>query len=326
MAVLEEGKGWERLNPWGLSDNPVFPLPEPSKCPVLLATDPAGNVHMYVNPDTRSAVPEVTIQKLDADGKASGAWDWAGDRTDALAVMGFNRQGDLYMVRENGTVAALDSTGKEFRPPWPGTRPPQLSAHPMPSGAPLAMDCDGGFYVTAVSPVPGAVVDFNEIRYFEPREHRQKVAVNADYGRSLLHPSLLCLTPDQTQLVALDADNPRLFAYHVQPDGTLANGAPFFAAQLAPGSSASGITSLSFDTQGNLYATSPIGIQVFDQAGRVFGIIDNPTRQTPSSMVFAGPDRKFLYVASGMSLYRRPMKVKGVLSFEMPIATPKPRL
>ncbi len=80
------------------------------------------------------------------------------------------------------------------------------------------------------------------------------------------------------------------------------------------------------DTQGWLYVATPAGIQVCDQAGRVNGILSLPTRRLPTAMTWGGTNRDTLYLACGGALYKRKLRVKGVLPFEEPIKPPSPRL
>jgi gluconolactonase len=66
---------------------------------------------------------------------------------------------------------------------------------------------------------------------------------------------------------------------------------------------------MTVDEKGNLYFTSTLGVQVFDNTGKALGIIAIP--EQPSDCTFAGPDNKTLYVTAKTSLYTFPMAVKG---------------
>ena len=87
----------------------------------------------------------------------------------------------------------------------------------------------------------------------------------------------------------------------------------------------SGADGMTVDTEGFLYVTTKIGIQVCDQPGRVVGIIGKPGSGDPSNVVFGGPDRQTLYVTSGDKVFRRPMKRKGTVAWEI-LKPPMPRL
>ncbi len=79
---------------------------------------------------------------------------------------------------------------------------------------------------------------------------------------------------------------------------------------------------LCVDTEGRLYVATAPGIQVCDQAGRVNFII--PTSQQPYDVCFGGKDLSELFIACGDKIYKRPMKVHGIVSGQMAPIKPKP--
>jgi sugar lactone lactonase YvrE/enterochelin esterase-like enzyme len=140
-------------------------------------------------------------------------------------------------------------------------------------------------------------------------------------------PNGIVLTPDQTQLIVADMNGPGLYSFTIKEDGTLANKALYYYAQIPPNKSTSGADGLTVDASGNLYACTGIGIQVFDQAGRVTGIIPRPVvNKGCSNIEFGGVDREYLYATCGDKVFRRKTKQKGVLFFNDPILPPAPRL
>jgi enterochelin esterase family protein len=81
------------------------------------------------------------------------------------------------------------------------------------------------------------------------------------------------------------------------------------------------------DVKGNLYVATHTGIQIFDQAGRVTGIIPSPIPGRRASNVdFGGPGNEYLYITIGDKVLRRKTKARGVLFFENPVLPPKPQL
>ena len=62
-----------------------------------------------------------------------------------------------------------------------------------------------------------------------------------------------------------------------------------------------------------------LGIQVFDQGGRVMGIINKPRDKPVITVGFSGPDMNYLYVCEGDHIYRRKVRVHGALSWQSPI-------
>ena len=138
-------------------------------------------------------------------------------------------------------------------------------------------------------------------------------------------PSGLTLSPDQSLLLVADATSPFASSFQVQPPG-LAFEQPYFHLHTAEGAIESGAPGLTVDANGYLYVTSPLGIQVCDQAGRVNGIIASPASGVPSRAVFGGRERDELFVAVGGRLFRRKTRARGVSSFEAPVKPNAPRL
>jgi sugar lactone lactonase YvrE len=66
---------------------------------------------------------------------------------------------------------------------------------------------------------------------------------------------------------------------------------------------------LAFDTNGNLYVATPMGVQVADHNGRVRAILSLPAGRV-TSLAFSG---KYLYVVCGNRMFVRKMNVEGHL-------------
>ncbi len=107
-----------------------------------------------------------------------------------------------------------------------------------------------------------------------------------------------------------------LWSYQVLPDGTLANGEPFFRLETPDESSASGAGGMAVDGNGVLYVATLVGIQICDQQGRVIAILDGPERAdlSPSAvagLAFGGPDHQYLYAVVGNQVFRRHLVPRG---------------
>jgi gluconolactonase len=148
----------------------------------------------------------------------------------------------------------------------------------------------------------------------------------ASVETGIARPSGLTLVPDQSLLLVADQESPFVSSFQVASQAVVAFEQPYFQLQLAEGRTASGASHLSVDANGYLYVSTPLGIQVCDQAGRVNGIIANPAEGDLSRAVFGGPDRDLLFVAAGGKLYQRKLRARGVLSFEAPVKPAPPRL
>ena len=119
------------------------------------------------------------------------------------------------------------------------------------------------------------------------------------------------LWPDGGTLVTGDVKEAQLWAYRIQPDGTLAAGEKYYRLARERGKEEAAFF-LTIDRQRRVYASTPLGIQVFDPTGRLSGVLASPEREPPGIMAFAGPNRDLLYASFGTSLYVRKLKAQGV--------------
>lgn len=179
----------------------------------------------------------------------------------------------------------------------------------------LAVSTHGAVYFTDPSTKHVWLID----------SHGNKRAVN----NTLLFPNGVRFSADERMLFVADSATRWVWSFEVQPDGSLANGEPFYRLELPltgdgrlVNSWADGMT---FDTDGYLYVATKTGIQICDQAGRVFGILRKPSEADPSNLVFGGPDFHTLYVTAKDKVFRRRLQHAGYLPWQAP-KWPKPQL
>lgn len=140
-------------------------------------------------------------------------------------------------------------------------------------------------------------------------------------------PSALCLSPDQTLLYVADRQRQLITSFQVGRDGAPTLEQPYFHLHLPDDAAGSGVGGLCVDTAGRLYAATPMGVQVFDQAGRVNGIIQPPRRiGTVGGLTFGGPARNELYLLADGRVWRRTLQTRGVWPGKAPILPAPPRL
>ncbi len=151
---------------------------------------------------------------------------------------------------------------------------------------------------------------------------REKIVVDT----GIAEPNGIRFSPDQSLLYVANTQGQFVYSFQIQPDGTLANKQPFYHLHLADGSTRSRADGMTVDTQGRLYVTSDVGLQMCDQAGRVQGIIPKPQNRYLSNAVFAGPNFDVLYVTCSDKVFKRKTKATGARSFQEPIKPPAPRL
>ena len=136
----------------------------------------------------------------------------------------------------------------------------------------------------------------------------------------------VCLSPDQSLLLAGDRRGQFIYSFHINPDGTLADRQPYHHLRNPDGMMESGAEGMAVDARGSLYVATHLGIQICDQAGRVLGIISVPRGTRLSNIVFGGAGFDELFASGGGQLFKRKIKAKGAPSFLPPIKPAAPSL
>lgn len=133
----------------------------------------------------------------------------------------------------------------------------------------------------------------------------------ADAGH-VLKPNGITLSPDERTLAVSEHGGRHVWAWHVQEDGGLTGGAPFMTMWLATGKETAAGDGAATESRGRYYVTTELGVQIFDPAGRLAGIIAKPTPEAKVvSVEFAGKDHDILYIAAGDKIFGRKLKVTG---------------
>jgi gluconolactonase len=257
------------------------------------ATNVDGSVYF-------SDIPNSRIYRIAPDGKVT---PFAQDTGHANGLM-FGPDGKLYACQMGrNRVVAYDRDARE-----------QVIAEGIESVNDVAIGHDGGIYVSEPPK--------HQVWYISPKHEKTVVAKDPIVS----FPNGVRLTPDQSQLVVADTKGVRLWEYQVHPDGQLANREAFFDAQIEPGQIDDGADGMTFDKEGRLYVCTRLGLQVFDPAGQVIGIINSPQKtKWLANVSFGGAKLDYLYVCNGDHVYRRKTKTTGVLSWQEPIRPGAPR-
>jgi hypothetical protein len=164
----------------------------------------------------------------------------------------------------------------------------------------IAVSSNGEIYFT--EPAEGKV-------WFVDKNRKMRAVVTEGIER----PNGVLLSPDQSLLTVADSATKWVWSFQVQTDGSLANGQPFYRLEMPAESNRSSADGMTITEDGHLFVATALGIQICDQPGRVIGILSKPQPGPLSNAVFAGPDLQTLYVTAGDKLFRRHMRVKGVL-------------
>jgi gluconolactonase len=131
-------------------------------------------------------------------------------------------------------------------------------------------------------------------------------------------PNGISLSPDQRTLVVSEYRGTNVWSYRVKDDGSLEAGARAMTLKTPLNKADSGGDGSTTDTAGRYYVTSHIGIQVFDEAGRLVCIIAKPTAKGCVSVGFAGAGHGYLYACASDKIFRRKTKTTGALFFREP--------
>jgi len=126
---------------------------------------------------------------------------------------------------------------------------------------------------------------------------------------SVPRPNGITLSNDGRTLYVDNTIGTTVYAYDVQPDGTVKNKRNFAELHdIKAGEEGFG-DGMALDRDGRLYLTSLAGIQIFDKTGKYLGTIKVPRQ--PSNVAFAGPDKKTLFITARQGLYRLRMLSQG---------------
>lgn len=153
-----------------------------------------------------------------------------------------------------------------------------------------------------------------QVSVVDPRTGQAKAA---DTG--ITAPNGIGLSPDGKTLYVSDYGGVNVWAFQINPDGTLAKKKALMTMQAPKDKpTIAGGDGLSVDADGRCYVTSALGIQVFDKAGQHLGTLPKPGSGPLVSAGFGGKDLDHLYAACGDKLYRRKIKAKGAAPVSAP--------
>lgn len=130
--------------------------------------------------------------------------------------------------------------------------------------------------------------------------------------KEMTRPNGIALSPDAKTLYVANSDPDLAIwkAFAVNNDGTLGEGRVFFDATALAKAGKPGLPDgLKVDRAGNLFATGPGGVLVFDPAGKHLGTL---ATGVPTANCAFGDDGSTLYITADKNLARVRTKTKGV--------------
>ncbi len=254
------------------------------------AADAAGNVYF-------TDIPKNRIHKIDLQGQVTV---FAEETGGANGLM-FGPDGRLYACQNNlKRIAAYDRDAKLT-----------VVAEGLESND-LAISHTGDMYVTD----PGN----KQVWFVKPNGEKRVV------DKGLGFPNGVRFSPDQTLLIVADSRAQYVYSYSITADGSLTNKQAFYPMIIPDGKTDSGADGMTLDRDGTLYVTTQAGLQLCDQAGRVFGVITKPQEKWLANIAFGGAEFDTLFATCSDKVYRRKVQTRGVLSYQAPVLPPKPRL
>lgn len=123
---------------------------------------------------------------------------------------------------------------------------------------------------------------------------------------SITRPNGIAFLPGEKTLLVASSDPPKpnWYAIDVNDDGTFSNGRLFYSAVGSSGEK--GLPDgFKVDKQGNIFATGPGGIWIFNKEGKLLGKYKVPEATSNCAL---SPDEKTLYITNDMYLLRLKMR------------------
>lgn len=242
------------------------------------AADADGQVYFTDIPNNR-------IHKIDLDDKITVF----AENTAATNGLKFGPDGLLYGCRDGDKrIVTYDKSAKV-----------ETVAEGVNSND-LVVGGDGGIYFTDP---PGG-----RVWYINPGREKRVVAEG-------IKPNGVVLWPDQGTLVVTERDEPILWTFRVERDGSLTCKDRYYQPLQVPAAGGGpGSDGMTVDAFGRLYVTTRAGLQMFDPTGRLGGTILKPHRGPLANVCFGGRNFDTLYVTAGDKVYKRRVQATGVRS------------
>lgn len=272
--------------------------------------------------------------------RPGAGWERVGGAYGAATGLASNAQGDVYF--SDGTSHTLYRIGLDGGPEVFSRNSPDVGGEAFgpdgtlyatvpAAGEIVAIDAHGVPRTFAAGIRGGRILVTSEAEVYvtEPGLHSDEPGgiwrINAGGERKLLDRGLLSATgiafsPDATLLLAAERGGDRVCSFVSDASGDLQDREPYFWLHPAGAPHAGGTGDLAVDKEGDLYAATPLGVQVCDRNGRVRAILWLPHPCGPlQGLCWGGKDFDTLYATDGKVLFRRSMKIPGHPQWSAPV-------
>jgi gluconolactonase len=120
---------------------------------------------------------------------------------------------------------------------------------------------------------------------------------------SITRPNGIALFPDEKTLIVANSDEkkPIWYTFELQDNGTVTNAKIFYDATEVSKTDKGLSDGLKIDKQGNVFATGPGGVWIFNREGKVLGKIKIPELTSNCALT---PDEKTLFITADMYVLR----------------------
>ena len=275
---------------------------------------------------------EIPTRAADADGLdgvviKGGEWQVAVEGLGFADGLSYDADGNVYFADlrgDNAGVYRLSPDGTKTKLTAGGRSGTRVGAdgrlYACGGKTLVAIDVKDG-KVTPVADNLGTndlAVSKNGHAYVTDHTKKQVTAVDLKSGAAkaadtgITAPNGIALSPDGTILYVSDYGGSNVWAFWVNPDGSL-TGKRALITMKAPENkpTVAGGDGMTVDADGRCYVTSVLGLQVFNPSGKSLGILPKPASGPLVSTGFGGKDLSTLYVACGDKIYKRPTKARG---------------
>jgi gluconolactonase len=235
-----------------------------------------------------SDIPANRTYFLDAGGKIAPVRE----STNGANGIALNKAGEMLFAEGDGKRISKRNKDGSMTTLTEGP-----AGKPLLSPNDLILDAKGGIYFTDPGPRP-VVPGRPTAVYYLPAGAKEPVLIDGAVAR----PNGLTLTNDGRTLIVDDTIGPTVFAYDVEPDGSVKNKRAFAQLRDIPEGKESGADGLAIDRNDRVYISTLPGVQVFDAKGQYLGTI-KAGRQA-ANVAFGGPDKKTLYLTAREGLYK----------------------